>query len=123
MNQYIQGAQTYRNLLFFSSLLLILQLIYIFFRLKYTSEKLSDSLQRVEYQTTQIEVLALLPEESPEPVILLSNTGKILYSNPAGIILLDMWEARVGDRADDDGFCNGITAGDINDISNEIFCL
>jgi hypothetical protein len=54
----------------------------------------NDSLQRTLREN---EILALIPAESPNPVLRLSRTGLVLYSNQAGAGILRSLGWRVGD--------------------------
>jgi len=45
-----------------------------------------------------VESVARFPSENPFPVLRLSADGTIMYSNPPGRILLDLWQCEVGQR-------------------------
>ncbi len=44
----------------------------------------------------EIEILAKFPAENPDPVIRLTDDGKILYANNASFQLLSYWDTRMG---------------------------
>jgi len=52
-----------------------------------------------ERRKAEKEILELsrFPSENPNPVLRISSGGKILYSNDAGLILLDWWKCKLGD--------------------------
>jgi len=49
----------------------------------------------------EIRVLSSVPRENPNPVFRMSKEGTILYSNPAGLIILAEWERQIGQVAPD----------------------
>ncbi len=60
---------------------------YIAVKLDVTERKKSDA---------KIVELARFPDETPEPVLRISNDGQILYANPASTFYLNAWETAVG---------------------------
>ncbi|MCE5187418.1 MAG: PAS domain-containing protein [Planctomycetaceae bacterium] len=46
--------------------------------------------------------LALFPSEDPNPVLRIRADGLILYANPAGKTLLDIWQRDIGQQAPED---------------------
>jgi signal transduction histidine kinase/DNA-binding response OmpR family regulator len=46
--------------------------------------------------------LAMFPSENPNPVLRIRHDGIILYANPAGKTLLDLWERTVGQQTPED---------------------
>lgn len=49
----------------------------------------------------QINHLARFPEENPFPILRLSNDGTISYSNKPGLVLVEQWGCKVGQKAPD----------------------
>jgi len=47
-------------------------------------------------QQDQIEILARLPEESPNPILRVTTSGELLYANPSSDILLRKWDLKIG---------------------------
>ena len=45
---------------------------------------------------SEINNLAKFPSENPNPVLRITRNGQVIYSNDAGLVLLDSWKCRVG---------------------------
>ena len=64
--------------------------------------------EELEAARRETEALARLPLENPGPVLRVDTDGKVLYSNPAGRLLLSAWKADVGGRLPEE-YCRLIT--------------
>lgn len=61
---------------------------------------LNSSLEKeISRRTQEIKILALFPEEIPDPVLRISKTGRIVYANPASLNrLLGFFNLQLGDQ-------------------------
>lgn len=50
----------------------------------------------------QARFLAMFPSEDPDPVLRIRQDGTILYANPAGKSLLELWQCNVGQHVPED---------------------
>ncbi len=50
----------------------------------------------------QINNLARFPSENPFPILRISQDGTVLYSNPPGLVLLEQWNCKTGQKAPKD---------------------
>ena len=46
----------------------------------------------------EIKMLSKFPGENPYPILRVENDGTVIYSNPAGKLLLDNWDCEVGEK-------------------------
>lgn len=61
----------------------------------------TDITQQVKAEN-EVEILARLPEESPEPVLRVTPGGKLCYANRPAQRLLKEWKWSIGDKAPDE---------------------
>ena len=59
--------------------------------LQCANEALENEMNERQQAEAEIEMLARLPDESPHPVVRVSCTGGLLYSNKASSALVEMW--------------------------------
>jgi len=78
----------------------------------------------------EIQSLAKFPSENPCPVLRVEKDGKVLYSNKAGLELLDEWKMKIGEKVPgewcrliEEAFESGQPRSEEEEVKDKIFSL